>query len=234
MKRALWSAVIIFGCVLALHGQSAFQPRRILFDTFVPIAARILPSDERVVVTSAQPGPDVAWPEEGAFVATIVRKNPIIFTGRVVVKQPVFMRLFAGQAFTEVPFTQANWIGSRITVLIDGIVHTVDELPLTLLQRLTFIDDGDGTATVNGVRIDTVTPSFEAIEQDRRYLVTGRLRGGAFSPSGMWMEPSAGGIMRPRLRKISELELRSPFDEWTVDEAAQSLASESRRQAAAR
>jgi hypothetical protein len=127
MKQTVLAVMIASGFVFTLYAQGASQTRRILFDTFRPIVSRIVPGDQRIVVMSANPVPDVAWPDEDAFVATIVQENPIIFTGRVIEKQPVFLRLFAGQKATEVSSAEANWIGSRITVLIDRIIQTVDE-----------------------------------------------------------------------------------------------------------
>src|SRR5688500_2328591 len=61
---------------------------RILFDSFEPIASRIIPGEQRIVVVSAKGTPDVAHPEDGAFVVTIVRDNPIIFAERRAGERP--------------------------------------------------------------------------------------------------------------------------------------------------
>lgn len=229
MKRAVLAAVIaLLGCLCSLHAQGASQSRRILFDTFVPIAARIQPGDRQIVVESAQPTPDVAYPEEGAFVARLVQKNPIIFTGRVVGKQPVFLRLLAGQKPTEVSTINANWIGSRITVMVERIIQAVDEFSLTILQRLTFIEDGDGTATIYGVRIDAETPWLDQIQQGRRYLISGRIKNAEFSSTGMWMEPANGGNMKPRFQD-PYLGRPKMFEQWTIDQATDSLELEVER-----
>jgi hypothetical protein len=117
------------------------------------------------------------------------------------------------------------------------------EFPLTLLQRLTFVEEGDGSATVNGVRIDTETPWLEPIQGGRRYLISARIRGGAFYSTGMWMEPAAGGNMQPRFRESgsratpAERAVRgpkTPFDAWTIDEATDSLELEVQRRRLAR
>lgn len=234
MKRAVLAAVILsLAYVSALHAQGTSQARRILFDTFVPIAARILPGDQRVTVVSANPKPAVAYPEED-FVVRLVRRNPIIFMGRLVDKQPVFMRRIAGQKVTQVSPAEANWIGSRVTVLIERTIQTTNEFPLIVLQRLTFVDDGDGTATINGVRVDTETPWLEPLQQGRRYLIAGRISGGEFSSTGMWMEPPDGVFMRPRLRDSSVDRPKTPFDERTIDEATDSLELEVQRRRPAR
>ena len=240
MKRTVVaSAIVSVGCVLALHGQSASQPRRILFDTFVPIAARILPGDQRLVVMSAQPGPDASYVEADAFVATLVRRNPIIFVGRIVETRPAFLRLFAGQKATEVPVAEANWIGSRIIVRVEWIIRSPDEAPLTTMQQLAFVDELQGTATINGASVETETRFFEPIEQGRRYLFAGRLNAGAFSSTGMWMEPADGGSMRARFRDPLRVNPpadpalsvpKSPFDEWTIADATYWLEKEVQRQ----
>ncbi len=223
----------------ALLAQVGAQPRRIPFVTLEPIVKRIQPGDQRILIVSPLPERDLAHPEEGTFVATIVKENPIIFTGRIVEKQPAFLYLRGRQNYREVSIAEANWIGSRITVMVDRILQTVDELPLTILHRLTFIEDGDGTAMINGVRVDTETPWLDPLQQGRRYLISGRLKAGAFSPTGMWMEPADGGNLRPRLREFwafTSLEKppvrtpRTPFDDWTINEASDSLEVEVQRQ----
>jgi hypothetical protein len=241
MKRTVWAAAIAaLACVCALHAQSAAQTRRILFDSFVPIASRILPGDRRITVVSAKPLPAVVHIPPEDVVARLVQKNPTIFMGRIVEKQPVFLRLVAGQKSTEVSSAEAIWIGSRVTVLIERIIHTTDELPLTLLQRLTFIEEGDGSATVNGVRIDTETPWLEPIQQGRRYLIAGRIVDGAFSSAGMWMEPPEGGKMRSRLRdpsaRVGQASRvpKTPFDDWRIEDATDSLELEVQRRRPAR
>lgn len=203
MKQVVLAAVIaMFGYVCALDAQGAAQTRRLLFDTFKPIATRLLPGDQRVTVVSANPSPAVAYPDED-FVARLVRRNPIIFTALVVETRPVFMRLIAGQKFTEVLPVEANWIGSRVTVMVDRVTQTTDELPLMTLQRLTFVEEGDGTATINGVRVDTETPWLDPLQQGRRYLISGRIQEGELSSTGLWMEPADGGNLRPRFKDSS-------------------------------
>jgi hypothetical protein len=245
MKRVFLSSLIAsLGWVLALYSQGGSEPRRILFDSFEPIASRIIAGEQRIVVVSAKGRPDVAHPDDGSFVATIVRDNPIIFAGRIVQKQPVFLRLRAGQNALEVSMTEANWVGSRITVMVDRIIQTADELPLTILQRLTFTEEGDGTATINGVRVDTETPWLEPLQQGRRYLISGRIKGGAFSSTGMWMEPADGGNLRPRFRDSTSPYTtadpplfrapKTPFVAWTIDEASDRLQAEVQRRNALR
>jgi hypothetical protein len=232
MKRTSWSTVIVsLAFVCSLHAQGTSSARRILFDTFVPIVARIQPGDQRITVVSANPMPAVAYPEED-FPARLVRNNSIIFTGRIVDRQPVFMRRLAGQPFMQVPAAEANWVGSRLTVLVERVIQTVSEFPLIALQRLTFIDDGDGTATIGRVRIETETPWLEPTRQDRRYLVSGRVVDGKFLSTGMWMEPADGGAMKPRLRDSTRPKIS--FDEWRIDEATDLLELEVRRRDAAR
>lgn len=245
MKRAVLSMMFaLFGCAVALHAQASAPSRQIFFETFRSIAERILPSDKWIVVMSGTPMPAVAHVPDDEFLSTIVRENPIIFTARIVEKRPVFMRLRAGEKFTEVSTAEANWIGSRITVMVDRIIQTVDKLPLMTLQRLTFVEEGDGTATISGVRVDTETPWLEPVQQGRRYLITGRIRDGEFSSTGLWMEAPDGASMRPRARDSSArstadrpLALRipkTPLDEATVDEAVNRLETEAQRQRTAR
>jgi hypothetical protein len=233
-------AIALCGWVSAFSAQDSSQPRRILFDTFQPIAARILPGDQRIVVVSGQPAPGFALPEADVFVTAIVQENPIIVTGRIIEKQPVFMRLLAGQPYLEVPAVEANWIGSRVTVTVDRIIQTVAEMALMTLQRLTFVEAGDGAVTIRGVRIETETPWLAPLQLGRRYLITGKMNGGVFSTTGMWMDPPDGGSLHPRFKDRSAPFTPAgtpasgtpgtPFDAWTIDEAIRSLESEVRRQ----
>jgi|SRR5688572_21578256 len=238
MKRhALLIAIASFGCVFTLQAQRAPQPRRILFDTFVPILSRILPGDQWIVVTSGNPAPAFASVAENAVVSEIVRHNPIIFTGRLVEKRPLFLRRRAGERSTEVIGPSANWIGSRVTMTIDRIIQTVDALPLTTLQRLTFVEEGDGSTGAEGVRIDTETPWLEPLEEGRRYLITGRIRNGEFSSTGQWMEPADGGPLRSRVRAAQVEPVgagpngkpKRLFEGVTLGEAARQLEDEARR-----
>ena len=135
-----------------------------------------------------------------------------------------------------------NWIGSQVTVQVDRVIQTTEGFPLALQQRFTFIEDGDGSAVVNGVRVDTETPWLWPIESRKRYVITGRIKNGRFQSTGMWMEPTGGGPVRgqvqgPRLGgllSLPEPEVRTPFEDWTVEEASFWLDSEVQRRAAPR
>jgi hypothetical protein len=198
-----------------------------------PIVELLQAGDRHIVLTHPTTPPDLAYPEPELFIPTILNGNPIVFAGRVVEKRPVFMRLRGRRQFTVVRMEEANWIGSQMTVSIDRVIQTLDSFPLAAGQRLTFMDDGDGTAVIAGVRVDTETPWLAPIEPGRRYLITAAIESEELRATGMWMEPAIGGSMRSRLHTTprpgdSPLnpEHVTPFDGWTVDEASFFLEAE--------
>ena len=162
--------------------------------------------------------------------------------GRIVEKRPAFLTLRTLQDYSPAPMNQANWIGSRVTVQVDWVIQTIDTLPLESRERLTFIDESEGSATVNGVHIETETPWLWPIESGRRYLVAGRVERDQFMATGMWMEPTGGGSVRSHIREVRRpgevMALRAPnptpFDDWTIEEASVFLEQEVQRRAAAR
>jgi hypothetical protein len=234
------AAIIAFANVLA-GGQ--VKVRRIHFEA-KPIIALLQPADQQVLIVHPTVPPAFADPNERPFVPAIVQENPIIITGRVIDKQPAFLTLRGRQDFTPAAMNEANWIGSQVTVLVDRVIQTIEAFPLAPQQRFTFIEDGDGTAVVNGVRVDTDTPWLWPIQSGKRYLITGRIKTERFQATGMWMEPDGGGNVRGQVRGTGrqggpssppEPEFRTPFEDWTIEEASYWLDMEvQRRQAAKR
>jgi hypothetical protein len=202
----------------------------------------IRPDDRHVVLLHPTAAPALADPGSRSFIAAIVGENPVIIAGRVVEKQPVFLNLRTLQEYTLAPTDQANWIGSRLTVLVDRVIQTIDALAIAPGSTVTFVDEGDASAFVNGVRVDTETPWLWPIESRRRYLITGRLKNDHFVATGMWMEPAIGGSMRAPVRTVPEPGIllppepavRTPFDDWNIEQASFFLDLEVQRRADAR
>ena len=200
--RGLAGTVVLVCAAANLPAQTSNEPRRI-DASHRPIVERLQPDDRHVTITRTI----IVEPVEvvgKSFVATIVDFNSIIFTGRVVRKQAAFidLRNSGGALFTVVPMAEANWIGSSLTMQIERVVRTTEELPLTGDARLAFVVDYDGTATVKGARVDAETPHLWPIEEGKRYLVTGNVtelgrdRTRTFVPTGMWLEPREGAPLR--------------------------------------
>jgi hypothetical protein len=141
-----------------------------------------------------------------SFVTVLVESNPVIFTGRVIRKEPAFI-----QRGTVVPLTEATWIGSRLTVLIERAIQTVDELPLMEGEQITFVWEHHGSAIINGTRVDAETLGLWPIEEGKRYLVAGRFMQIGRSTekrlvAEMWLEPTDGAPLRgPGRRSLTPL-----------------------------
>ena len=244
MTRSIMAVVLVtvIGAPCSF-AQAVVEPRRI-DEEHRPIVERLRPDDRHVILVSATTEP--AWGDPGdRFVEEIVNTNPVIVVGRIVEKRPVFLNLRMRRRYTFASLDQANWIGSRLTLLVDRVIQTIDELPLAPGERLTFVEDGDGSAVINGVRVDAETPWLWPVEMGRRYLITGRLETNRFVATGMWMEPPAGGNMRANVtrarsgRTPGELgpfrsPVASPFDDWSIEEASFFLEQEIQRRGAGR
>lgn len=215
--------------------QSTGEPRQIYFDTR-PIVEHLRRGDKHVRLLHPVATPAFGDLGSGtSFVAAIVERNPIIFAGRVVEKQPALLTLRFLQDHSPATIEEANWIGSRVTVLVDRVIRTLDAFPLPLRERFTFVDETDGSAVINGVRVDTETPWLWPFEPGRRYLITGRIKRDQFLATGVWMEPPGGGNMRAHHSRADKIvgdtgpprsPNRSPFDDWTIDEASYYLEQE--------
>ena len=99
------------------------------------------------------------------------------------------------------PLAEATWIGSRLTVLIEHVIQTVDELPLMEGEQITFVWEHHGSAIINGTRVDAETLTQWPIEEDKRYLVVGPFTElGQSTERGlvarMWLEPADGAPLR--------------------------------------
>ena len=145
-----------------------------------------------------------------SYVAAVVERSPIIFTGQVIRKEPAFLDIWntgAGVLFTVVPMAEATWIGSSLTVRVERVIQTTQALPLNDGGRVEFVVDFDGSATVMGTRVDTETPWRWPIEQGKRYLIAGhvleigRSKTKSFYPDDTWLEPFFGGPLRGPVRK---------------------------------
>lgn len=104
-------------------------------------------------------------------------------------------------------FTDATWIGSRLTVQIDQVIRTIGELPLSHGGQLAFVVDVDGSALINGTQVDAETPGLWPVEQGKRYLFAGavrelgRFKDKQFLPYEIWLEPSLGAPLRGPARE---------------------------------
>jgi hypothetical protein len=245
MLRILMISVLVTTSVITdalVHAQQpAAEPRRIYFDSR-PIVDLIRPGDRHLVLALPPAPPAFGDCGNKSCVAAILDENPIVFAGRLVQKEPAFLTL-RDLDYTLTSMDQANWIGSRITMRIDWGIQTMDTFPLAAGDRLTFIDDGDGSAMVNGVRVDTETPWLWPTESGRRYLITARIKRDQFMTTGMWMEPAAGGSMRSNASRAGRTpgDLRparspmpTPFDDWTIEQATFFLEQEVQRRGTGR
>ena len=135
--------------------------------------------------------------------------------------------------FTVVPLEKANWIGSLITVQVDHVIQNSTALALTDGQRISFIDDGEGSATINGVRVETETPWLWPIERGR-YVISARVIKDRFVATGMWNEPNPGGTIRGRFHDADETSSDPPrsdaryrfHGEWNINQATFELERE--------
>ena len=209
-------------------GQEQSAARRVEF-SFRPIAEGLRAGDRYVVISSPiqttliDSESAASWEEKLAEV-------PIIAIGRVVIKRAAFLNLRNFRTFTLVDADRANWIGSSITVQIEEVLKNGSSMSLAPEQRVTFVDEGDGSGMINGVHVDTRTEWLRPVELGRRYLLTAEVKD-RFIVTGMWDEPDSRGRMQGRFRDGHEaFDKVQPFSEWNIDEAAHRLRQEIIRQ----
>ena len=171
--RGFLAAVAVVGAVgLVAHASAQVDSR---LDFRRPIVERIQPEQRYLLLQrsfSSHP------PELGnkSFVTALVDFNPIILTGRVIRKQPAFLDVWNSSGkFAVVPMAEANWIGSRLTVLIVRVIQTETVLTLAEGNRLDFIWEHYGSTIINGTRVDAETESLWPVDEGKRYLIVGRL-----------------------------------------------------------
>jgi len=208
-----------------------------------PIVKSLKPDDQHVLLTCIRIGDPVDIGRR-SFIAALVDFNPVIFIGRVVRKEPAFIDLWnaGGRLFTVVPMSEANWVGSHLTVQIERVIRTSVELPLVQGRRFTFVEDYDGSATINGVRVDAEDPRLWPIVADKRYLVTGEVKPlgrqntRVFVPSGMWLEPFRHVAERQVDETLPTFELDVPrtIGDTTLRTVTDGLEREVTRQKAAK
>lgn len=231
MKSTLalsFAAVIACGALLVSQGAS--EPRRVPFSSR-SISSMIRPGERQIVVTSGLQRPHAAESPEGtAFVAAIAEWNPILLIARVTDIQPHFFNMSLPVDVTPVPPEQANWIGSRITINVERVLSTTSDMTLDEGSRVTFVDEGAGSAVINGTRVDTETEWLAPIERGRRYLIAARVEDGRFIATAMFHDQTLRSTLKgrerpPRARPgqaaVDEYDYdRTPFKDWTMNEAA--------------
>ena len=203
-NRALVIVGALVGAAVAsavLLAQASPEARRI-FRSKQPIAKSILAGERHVELRRILMTEPVELGPDQSFVDALVEFNPIIFIGRVVRKEPEFLDFRDPQvSFTIVPMVEATWIGSRVTVAVERVIQTADGFPLSTGSRIVFVVDSDGTATIDGTKVDAETEMTWPVEAGKRYLITGGIKGigiaGArFEASGLWLESFDGAPLR--------------------------------------
>ena len=223
------------GCRSNLHpcsDEGAAAPRSIEFSFERPIAQALRPGDKHVVMESPVEVPLTGRPENSSWETRIAEANSIILIGRVVEKRPEFMNLQNFRTFTVVRADQATWIGSTITMRVDEVLKNSTKMPLSEGQEISFIDEGDGTVMINGVRVDTRTDWLRPIERGQRYLLTAEVKN-RFIVTGMWDEPIGGGRMRGRVLERHDLDNSRDGgqpSEWHINDAVYHLQREIAKQ----
>lgn len=205
LLRALGAAPLV--CVVGLVVLAA-QPET--GPTFRrPIVEQIQPGQQYLLLQRVVTDHPVELGDE-SFVTALVKSNPVMFTGRVIRKEPAFIDVWGSG--TVVPVAEATWIGSRLTVLIERVIRTVDELPLMDGEQFTFVWEHHGSAIINSTRVDAETVSQWPIEDGKRYLVAGRFTElGRSTDEGlvaeMWLEPADGAPLRgPNRTRLTPLD----------------------------
>jgi hypothetical protein len=201
---AAWSAAAV-GSLWVVAAQAPQRPR-VIYASPTPIVDVLRPG-ERQVFMKIQMFNESSGYGDKPMPAALVELNPVILTGRITQREPVFLDMFTGgYRYRIVPVSDANWVGSRLTVQVERVIRTRDTFPLKPGDRFNFVVEFDGSATINGTRVETETPDMWPIEQGKRYLIAGDYRATRsapmeFVPSGLWLEASEGAALRGPGRK---------------------------------
>ena len=203
VRRLLVLATVLLTYASGIVGlaQTSPEPRRVVRSKR-PIVELIQPGERHIQIRRIVITEPVEIVPGKSFTEALVEFNPIIFTGRVVRKEPLFVDFRDPRvSFTIVPLAEATWIGSRITLLVERVIQTAGGFPLMNGDRIVFDVESDGSATIGGVRVEAETEMLWPIEEGKRYLVTGTVKGDGvsdarFEQSGMWLEPFDGGPLR--------------------------------------
>ena len=115
---------------------------------------------------------------------------------------------------------------------VDEVLKNSTKTLFSQGQEISFIDEGDGTAIINGVRVDTHTDWLRPIERGQRYLITAEVKN-RFMVTGMWDEPIGGGRMRGRVLHRHDLDNKDDGgqpSEWHINDAVYHLEREIAKQ----
>jgi hypothetical protein len=240
-----WVLLFVPAILLAVDvsGQTPSEPRVVGFPGTCLVEV-LRPGDRHVVILHPNTPPlAIAVPPRNVFAGQLVEQSEVIIVTRIVAKRPIFLDLQWRRVFTPVPQQDANWVGSSIEMRIERIIKNSSRDVLQEGERLTYIEDSDGSTIINGTRVDTETNWLRPIEVGRRYIMSGRFTDRGFMPEGTWEEPAPGLGLRQMgkspPRRATDLpaaddEYPSAFGDWNVDQVIYSLQLDVDKRAALR
>jgi hypothetical protein len=166
------------------------------------------------VILEHRPFPPNATVPRGSRIEYLSKTTDIIAVGRVEAITPQLVWLdddFTNRIADE---STANWIRSVIQLQVERVIKDrLNAIPFLL----SFARDG-GSAVVGTTRVDFVIAGSRPVVEQRRYLVWGNMKDGAFARTAIYEITSAG-----RLASLTASTAKDELQILSLDEAVAAI-----------